>query len=43
MFVQRLSAFGERLRAIDRIAIGCYEKVYVGLGTAKANAQPAPL
>jgi len=38
MFVQRLSAFGERLRAIDRIAIGCYEKVYVGLGTA----QPTP-
>lgn len=35
MFVQRLSVFGERLRAIDRIAIGCYEKVYVGLGTAK--------
>lgn len=35
MFVQRLSAFGERLRAIDRIAVGCYEKVYVGLGTAK--------
>jgi hypothetical protein len=35
MFVQRLSTFGERLRAIDRIAVGCYEKVYVGLGTAK--------
>lgn len=35
MFVQRLSAFGERLRSIDRIAVGCYEKVYVGLGTAK--------
>jgi hypothetical protein len=35
MFVQRLSAFGERLRAIDRIAVGCYEKVYVGLGIAR--------
>lgn len=35
MFVQRLSTFGERLRSIDRIAVGCYEKVYVGLGTAK--------
>jgi hypothetical protein len=35
MFVQRLSAFGERLRAIDRIAVGCYEKVYVGLGSAR--------
>ncbi|KAM3098077.1 hypothetical protein ACKFKG_06545 [Phormidesmis sp. 146-35] len=38
LFVQRLSSFGERLRAIDRIAINCYEKVYVGLGTA----QPMP-
>lgn len=38
LFVQRLSSFGERLRAIDRIAINCYEKVYVGLGTA----QPTP-
>jgi hypothetical protein len=35
MFVQRLSTFGERLRSIDRIAVGCYEKVYVGLGIAK--------
>jgi hypothetical protein len=38
LFVQRLSAFGERLRAVDRIAIGCYEKVYTGLGIA----QPTP-
>lgn len=38
MFVQRLSAFGERLRAIDRIAIGCYERVYANLG----NAKPTP-
>jgi hypothetical protein len=38
LFVQRLSNFGERLRAVDRIAAGCYEKVYVGLGTA----QPTP-
>ncbi|NJM45842.1 MAG: hypothetical protein HC860_06415 [Alkalinema sp. RU_4_3] len=35
MFVQRLSSFGEKLRAIDRIAVGCYEKVYVGLGIAR--------
>lgn len=42
MFVQRLSAFGERLRAIDRIAIGCYEKVYVGLGTAKPTPSLLP-
>ncbi|WP_190685195.1 hypothetical protein [Leptolyngbya sp. FACHB-671] len=38
LFVQRLSSFGERLRTIDRIAIGCYERVYSGLGTA----QPTP-
>lgn len=38
LFVQRLSRFGERLRAIDRIAANCYEDVYVGLGTA----QPTP-
>ena len=42
MFVQRLSSFGERLRAIDRIAIGCYEKVYVGLGTAKPTPSLLP-
>lgn len=38
LFVQRLSSFGEQLRSVDRIAINCYEKVYVGLGTA----QPMP-
>lgn len=38
LFVQRLSNFGERLRAIDRIAANCYEDLYVGLGTA----QPTP-
>ncbi|HXW78498.1 MAG TPA: hypothetical protein VEJ84_03315 [Acidimicrobiales bacterium] len=35
LFVQRLSAFGERLRAIDRIAANCYEDLYLGLGTAR--------
>lgn len=38
LFVQRLSNFGERLRATDRIAANCYEDVYIGLGTA----QPTP-
>lgn len=38
LFVQRLSAFGERLRAVDRIAANCYEDLYLGLGTAR----PAP-
>jgi hypothetical protein len=38
LFVQRLSSFGERLRAVDRIAANCYEDLYVALG----NAQPTP-
>jgi hypothetical protein len=38
LFVQRLSSFGERLRAVDRIGANCYEDIYVGLGTA----QPTP-
>ena len=38
LFVQRLSAFGERLRAVDRISANCYEDLYLGLGTAR----PAP-
>jgi hypothetical protein len=38
LFVQRLSALGERLRAVDRIAANCYEDLYLGIGTAK----PAP-
>jgi hypothetical protein len=35
LFVQRLSAFGERLRAVDRIAANCYEDLYLGMATAK--------
>jgi hypothetical protein len=35
LFVQRLSAFGERLRAVDRIGANCYEDLYLGLGTAR--------
>ena len=38
LFVQRLSTFGERLRAVDRIAANCYEDFYVGM----AVAQPTP-
>jgi hypothetical protein len=38
LFIQRLSSFGERLRAVDRICANCYEDLYVGLGTA----QPTP-
>jgi hypothetical protein len=43
LFVQRLSSFGERLRAVDRIAAGCYEKVYIGLGTAQPTPSLLPL
>lgn len=32
LFTQRLSAFGERLRAVDRICADCYEAVYLPLG-----------
>jgi hypothetical protein len=39
LFVQRLSTFGERLRAVDRIAANCYEDLYTGLGSA---ARPVP-
>jgi len=42
LFVQRLSRFGEPLRAVDRIAIGCYEKVYTGLGIAKPTPTLLP-
>ena len=36
LFVQRLSTFGERLRACDRIGANCYEDLYVGLGNARS-------
>lgn len=38
LFVQRLSSFGERLLAVDRIVTNCYEDLYVGIGAA----QPVP-
>lgn len=42
LFVQRLSAFGERLRAVDRIAANCYEDLYLALGTAKPTPTLLP-
>jgi hypothetical protein len=42
LFVQRLSSFGERLRAIDRIGANCYEDLYVGMGTAKPTPALLP-
>lgn len=38
LFVQRLSSFGERLLAVDRIVTSCYEDLYIGIGAA----QPTP-
>jgi hypothetical protein len=42
LFVQRLSAFGERLRAVDRIAANCYEDLYLALGTARPTPTLLP-
>jgi len=42
LFVQRLSGFGERLRAVDRIAANCYEDLYLGLGTARPTPTLLP-
>jgi hypothetical protein len=42
LFVQRLSVFGERLRAIDRISANCYEDLYLGLGTARPTPTLLP-
>lgn len=35
LFVQRLSSFGERLLAVDRMAANCYEDLYIGLAVAR--------
>jgi hypothetical protein len=42
LFAQRLSAFGERLRAVDRIAANCYEDLYLGLGGARPTPRLLP-
>jgi hypothetical protein len=42
LFVQRLSTFGERLRAVDRIGANCYEDLYLGLGTARPTPTLLP-
>jgi hypothetical protein len=42
LFVQRLSSFGERLRAVDRIGASCYRDIYVGLGTARPTPSLLP-
>lgn len=42
LFGQRQSRFGEWLVSCDRIALDCYEHVYVNLGTAKSIPAPPP-
>jgi len=43
LFVQRKSTFGERLRAVDRIAANCYEDLYVGMGAAQPTPRLLPV
>jgi hypothetical protein len=42
LFVQRLSGFGERLLAVDRMAANCYEDLYVGLAVARPTPALLP-
>ncbi|MGL5064431.1 MAG: hypothetical protein ACRC62_30965 [Microcoleus sp.] len=43
LFGQRQSKFGNWLLGCDRIALDCYQDVYMGLGIAKSIPSPAPL
>jgi hypothetical protein len=42
LFGQRQSRFGELLLANDRIALDCYQDVFLGLGKARSIPTPAP-
>ena len=42
LFGQRQSRFGDWLLACDRIALDCYQYVYMGLGIPKSIPAPAP-
>ena len=42
LFVQRLSGFGERLLAVDRMAANCYEDLYIGLAVARPTPALLP-
>ena len=42
LFGQRQSAFGEWLVACDRIALDCYQHVYMHLGSARSIPAPPP-
>jgi hypothetical protein len=42
IFRQRVGRFGPRLAAMDRIALDCYQAVWLGLGEARSIPSPAP-
>ncbi|NMG10277.1 hypothetical protein DP117_26760 [Brasilonema sp. UFV-L1] len=42
LFGQRQTKFGNWLLACDRIALDCYQDIYMGLGVAKSIPAPAP-
>lgn len=42
LFGQRQSQFADWLLSCDRIALDCYQDVYMGLGTAKSIPAPPP-
>jgi hypothetical protein len=42
LFGQRQSRFGNYLLGCDRIALDCYQDVYMGLGVARSIPAPAP-
>lgn len=42
LFSQRQGPFGAWLGSLDRIALDCYQAVYLGLGEARSIPSPAP-
>ena len=42
LFSQRQSQFGDWLVSCDRIALDCYQDIYMGLGTHKSIPSPPP-
>ena len=43
LFAQRKGVFGKELGAMDRIALDCYQAVWMGLGRARSLPSPPPL
>ena len=42
LFEQRLGPFGDKLLAMDRVALDCYQACYMGLGQARSIPTPPP-